>query len=117
MDWNIGAGLATLIAIDDGTVSMYLNPGGGIIGAGTRPDVAQIAERFRAEASRQRHLFRPSVDYPPPGADSVTFFLLTDSQTLTSGAIASRDLRQPTHALSALGTLAQQLLSAVRNAR
>src|SRR4051812_42040015 len=37
MDWSLGGGLATLIAIDDGTVSLYLNPGGGVIGAGAKP--------------------------------------------------------------------------------
>src|SRR5215468_5447884 len=41
MDWNLGGGLATLVAIEDGTVSLYLNPGGGIIGAGTHASVAQ----------------------------------------------------------------------------
>src|SRR5215470_15513375 len=37
MDWGHGGGLATLVALDDDTVSLYLNPGGGIIGAGSHP--------------------------------------------------------------------------------
>jgi len=117
MDWNMGNGLATLVAIDDGAVSLYLNPGGGIIGAGTHAGVVPVAEQFRSEATRQRQLFRPTETYAAPGADSIVFYLLTDSATLTTGPIASRELERSDHALFALNGAAQKLVAAVRQVR
>jgi len=117
MDWNTGNGLATLVAIDDGGVSLYLNPGGGIIGAGTHAAVVPVAELFRSEATRRRQLFRPTENYSAPGADSIVFYLLTDSATLTTGPIASRELERSDHALFALNGAAQKLVAAVRQVR
>src|SRR4029077_10438111 len=34
MDWSLGSGTATVVAISDGTASVYLSSGGGSIGGG-----------------------------------------------------------------------------------
>jgi hypothetical protein len=117
MDWGIGAGLATLVAIDDGTVSLYLNPGGGTIGAGTHPSVAQAAAAFRAEAERARGAFSPAQSHPAPGPDSVVFYLLTDSATLATTAVSMDALQGTNHPLASLGAAAQAVLTEVRRAR
>src|SRR2546430_10376917 len=51
MDWNVGGSVATLVAFDDGTVSLYLSSGGGIIGAGAH---ARSEERRVGEECRSR---------------------------------------------------------------
>jgi hypothetical protein len=117
MDWNLGDGLATLVAIEDGAVSLYLNPGGGIIGAGTHTNVASAAEAFRNAAARQRTAFSERATLPAPGPDSVVFYLLTDSATLSSGSVAVADVQQGTHPLAALATASQALFAEVRRAK
>jgi hypothetical protein len=117
MDWNLGGGLATLVAIEDGTVSLYLNPGGGIIGAGTHANVAQAATVFRDAALRRRDAFKATDSFPPPGKDAMIFYLLTDSATLTSGEVSVADLQRGDHPLASLGKTSQDLLTAVRRAK
>ena len=116
MDWNLGSGLATLVAIDDGTVSLYLNPGGGIIGAGSHAKVATAARAFRAEALRVQSTFHGSASFPPPEAKAVVFYVLTDSATLSSGSVPASEVQNPEHPLAALGAAAQALLAEVRTA-
>ena len=117
MDWNLGDGLATLAAIDDGSVSLYLNSGGGTIGAGTHPNVAHAADAFRQAGAEQRAAFHEHTTFPEPGPDSVTFYLLTDSATFSSGTIAVKDLQQSTHPLATLGNAAQALFAEVRQTK
>jgi hypothetical protein len=114
MDWNVSGAIATLVAIDDGSVSLYLNPGGGIIGAGTHAPVASAAVTFRNEGTRQRASFRSTSAYPPPVPDAVTFYLLTDSATLTSQSFSTDALQQPEHPFAMLGATAQALIAEVR---
>jgi hypothetical protein len=114
MDWGVGDGLATLVALEDGTVSLYLNPGGGIIGAGTHPNVAQAAKAFRAEAANARTAFTAADTFPRPGPDSYTFYLLTDSATLRAGPVSVGAVRGTSHPLAAVAGAAQALMTEVR---
>jgi hypothetical protein len=114
MDWGLGGGLATMIAIDDGSVSLYLNPGGGVIGAGTKPDVAAAATRFRAEAERVRDQFTVRTEFPKPASGSVVFYLLTDSATLASPAIEWTTRAGSASPLAPLNESAQALMTQIR---
>jgi hypothetical protein len=114
MDWGVGDGLATLVALEDGTVSLYLNPGGGIIGAGTHANVARAAEAFRAEAVNARAGFTAAETFPRPGPNSYTFYLLTDSATLRSGPVSAGSVRDAGHPLAGVAETAQALMTEVR---
>jgi hypothetical protein len=116
MDWGLGGGLATMLAIDDGTVSLYLNPGGGVIGAGTKPNVAAAATRFRAEAERVRDQFTAQTTFPKPANGSVVFYLLTDSATLVSPAIEWTTRAGSGSPLAPLNEAAQELMTQIRKA-
>ena len=115
MDWNLGDGVATLVAIDDGTVSLYMREGGGMLGAGTRPAVASAARRFLAEADRVRDDFGAPTNGALPGRDSVTFYVLTDTATLAAPTIGS-GTNGSTSALGALNEAAQALIAEIRKA-
>ncbi|MFN8581628.1 MAG: hypothetical protein U0163_11720 [Gemmatimonadaceae bacterium] len=116
MDWNVGSGLATLVAIVDGTVSLYVTPGGGTIGAGTRAEVAAAATTFRMVTSRAATHFRATSEYPAPSPDTVVFYLLFRDKTLSTGPLPVADLTSPTHPLAVVGGAAQALLTQVRRA-
>lgn len=119
MDWALDQGAATLVAFDDGTTSLYTSTGGGIIGAGSHASVRRAAEAFRAEAARAQGEFSPvtvadSMTLPP--AEATTFYLITDSENLRAGPVETSRLAAGAHALSPLGTQAQAVITAVREA-
>ena len=115
MDWNLGEGVATLVAIDDGTVSLYMGEGGGILGAGSKPAVARAALRFLAEADRARDDFGTPTNGALPGRDSVTFYVLTDTATLAAPPIGA-GASGGSSALGPLNEAAQALIMEIRKA-
>lgn len=119
MDWGLDGGTATLVAFNDGTTSLYLDTGGGVIGAGAHEAVRRAAESFRAEADAVRDQFtavRADDPFTMPPSDAVTFYLVTDSATLRVGPIESRLLSAGTHPLATLGERAQAVIAAIRQA-
>src|SRR5436309_15274345 len=54
LGWNVGGSVATLVAFDDGTVSLQLRSGGGLIGAGAHANVARAAVPFGQPAQPAR---------------------------------------------------------------
>ena len=115
MDWNLGDAVATLVAIDDGTVSLYMGQGGGVIGAGGKAAVSQAAKRFLAEADRVRDGFGTATSGAIPGRDSVTFYVLTDTATLVAPSIGA-GTNGGSAALGPLNEAAQALIAEIRKA-
>ena len=115
MDWNLGDGVATLVAIDDGTVSLYMDAGGGVLGADTTPAVASAARRVLSEADRARDGFGAPTNGATPGRDSVTFYVLTDTATLAAPAIDAAT-SGASRTLGPLNEAAQALIAEIRKA-
>jgi hypothetical protein len=115
MDWNLGDGVATLVAIDDGTVSLFMGAGGDVIGAGGKPSVAAAATRFLSEADRVRDGFASSTSGAGPGRDSVRFYVLTDTATLAAPSIDAATSGRAA-ALGPLNEAAQALIAEIRKA-
>lgn len=115
MDWNLGDGVATLVAIDDGTVSLFMGAGGGVIGAGGKPGVAAAATRFLSEADRVRDGFATTASGAIPGKDSVRFYVLTDTATLAAPSIDAATSGGAA-ALGPLNEAAQALIAEIRKA-
>jgi len=65
-----GGGFATLIAMSEGTTSLYLSTGGGVIGAGQHPSVGAANRELRqtaqatlpslSESSARARIHRPA---------------------------------------------------------
>jgi hypothetical protein len=117
MEWNIKEeNVATIAAFDDGTVSMYYNWGGGILGAGDRPAVQVAAQRFRSEAARSRAHFRVTSSFPFPPSKLTAFYIVTRQATLLAGPFPERELSASNHRLSQLWSYGQELITAIRKA-
>ena len=115
MDWTIDDGnTATLVAFEDGATSLYYGTGGGIIGAGEHESVRTVAAAFRAAAARAAAHFHPSETFPLPPTHAVTFYLVSDSITLTAGPLSVEEQGNWNPDLSALGDLGQELIAAIR---
>jgi len=115
-DWQWGGGTASLVAFDDGSTSLYMIPGGGIIGAGGHESVRLAAAAFRDEGAKMLGQFHAVADYPLPAKGYSTFYIVTDSLTLSSGALRESDLNSPSHPLATLGRLGQKVITEVRRA-
>lgn len=115
MDWNLGGeSVSTLVAFDDGTTSLYLSSGGGVIGAGSHQSVRAAATRFRTAAVSVRERFVPTDHFERPPSGHSRFFLVTPSQTLATPMIPNAELRQEQHALASLGNAAQAVITEIR---
>ena len=65
LDWGLDSATATVFALDDGTASLYLSSGGGIIGGGSHYSVRDAARAFVGS-------FEPFLDDMEPDADGAT---------------------------------------------
>lgn len=84
MDWGVTHGTATVVAISDGTASIYLSSGGGSIGGGKSHDslrkaalqAVSIAAKFQPE-------MRPVANYPLPRQGQVfSMYSLTPASSV-----------------------------------
>lgn len=74
METGYPKAVATLVALGDGTTSLYFSSGGGIIGAGQNPAVRAASEAFITAASRALGDFQPATRTPYPAVGEVRFY-------------------------------------------
>ena len=113
MEMGLEKGTASIVAVADGTVSMYVSTGGGVIGAGEHAAVRAVAERFRTVAAESRDQLRRTDDFPLPAAGEVRFVVRTmDGDYAGVGSDAA--LRSGRHPLAPLYRAGQDLLTEIR---
>jgi hypothetical protein len=113
MDWGIENGTATVMALSDGSASIYMSSGGGYIGGQKEEAIrsaAVLAVRIAGEFQEQ---MLPTTDYILPTSGEVIFYNLTDAGVFTvSGKEA--ELRAPGHPLAKLGNAMQNIITQYR---
>ena len=118
MDWRVGnRQLATMVSHEDGTTSIYLSSGAGVIGAGTIDDVQAIAAKFRNACERLQDDFHPVDTWPPPPKRSCVFYLVKRDQTLVSKIFLTKDIAKPQHRFHEVHYIAHRLFTAIRTAK
>jgi hypothetical protein len=113
MEMGTADAVATIVAIADGSVSMYLSSGGGVIGAGEHAAVRAAADRFRSVAADSRGLLQRTEDFPPPETGQVRFHVRTSDGSY-SGGTAQAALGAGRHPLLPLFAAGQDLLTEIR---
>jgi hypothetical protein len=114
MDWGIEAGSATIVAIADGTASVYLSSGGGFLGGGQSHESIRAAAKKTVElASEVQPLMQLTTTYPLPQRGQVTFYVLTDAGVFTASA-SDDDMRTHRSPLYKLGDSAQSIITEYR---
>lgn len=106
-------GVGTLLALADGTVSLYFSGGGGSIGHGAHPGPQKTAILLLQCAPRFRELCQPATDHPLPHKGSARFYLFTFEGIVTAEA-EMKELETRQHPLSALYLLGHNLISEIR---
>lgn len=113
MEVGLEGGTATLVAIADGSTSLYLSNGGGVIGAGEHASVREAASAFLRSASDHIDKLEATTDQPLPAEGSVRFYV-NNGGSLRTAEVEEQELTKGVHALSALYAAGQKVLTAVR---
>ena len=114
MDWGVDAGTATVVAMADGTASVYLSSGGGFLGGGQSHESIRAAAKKTVElAGEVQPIMQLTTMYPLPQRGRVTFYVLTDAGVFTATA---SDQEMATHKspLYKLGDSAQTIITEYR---
>ena len=109
-----GGGLATLIALEDGTIRLYLDTARTVDGDTTSASLRAVAATVRDQSMARLQDMRPTGRYPIPGNDSVTFYMLLQGRTLSSGPLRADVVLAPTHPFSRLARAFHVLLAQVQ---
>jgi hypothetical protein len=87
MDMGRDNGCATLVAIADGTVSMYFSGGGGVIGLGEQEGPRNAAHALLTAAKDYLVHFSPAKEFALPKNNMVNMFLLTNGGVLAAAEL------------------------------
>ena len=105
--------VVTLVALADGTVSIYYSNGGGIIGLSPHPGPQKAGEAFLLLAQKYSEVGMVTKDFPLPGLSYTRFYFLMGGSTLTV-EVKEDDLGYDRHVLSPLFYKGHDLISEIR---
>ena len=115
IDVPMARGSVALVALADGTSSMYTSTGGGIIGAGTHAQVKEANSSLLRTLVTMRHEFLSSAETELPPSTIVRFHLLTDSGRKIADISAELFWKPSSHPLLPAVSAAQNFISALRS--
>jgi hypothetical protein len=113
METGYPEAVATLVAVADGTTSLYFSNGGGVIGAGEHVPVADANRRWLEVASSVLPQLSEVTDPTPPAAGETQFVAVTPAGLRGAGA-PEEDLGEGRHALSELFNAGQDVITQIR---
>jgi hypothetical protein len=113
MDWGVDRGTATVMALADGSASIYLSGGGGYVGGQNQESVKGAALKAVEVAREHASEMRKTTEYRLPVAGEVIFYLLTESGVFTASA-KEVELRNQEHPLTKLGNAMQEVVTQYR---
>ena len=113
METGYPEAVVTLVALSDGTASLYFSNGGGMIGLGQHKGPAVAARSLIAFADHNLEKLTSTSNTPLPQPGYTRFYVLTQSGTLTAEA-KEMELGENRHVLSPLFYSAQELITEMR---
>ncbi len=113
MDWGMEKATVTVVAVSDGSASVYFSSGGGFIGGGGQEPI-RVAAKSAVEAARSVPLSTPgSAPYPLPDRGGVVFYVLTDGGVYRTST-SERELNSKSDSLRKLGDAMQGVITQYR---
>lgn len=112
MDMGYDTAVATVMGLADGTTSMYVSNGGGMLGVGENPAAAAASKRWVEVAEDALDLPEARDDDLP--ADGVIRFNILTTGPRLAGEATEDELREGTHPLSALYAAGQDVITQIR---
>ena len=77
MEIGMSEAAVSLVALADGTVSLYYETGGGVIGGGGHENVKNAGSNFIKTAEGLKENFAVARNFPLPDRGRIKFYLLT----------------------------------------
>jgi hypothetical protein len=114
MDLGIDRGVASVVAVSDGSTSLYTSTGGGVIGAGEHDSVADANRAFLATIERLRPQIPATDDYPLPTSGEVRFSVHWPDGSRGSAVATNDELAAGGHPLSGAFAAGQDVITAIR---
>ncbi len=110
-DAGMANGSTTIIAIADGSASVYQSDGARFIGGGqTHDSIRKAALEAVAAADDVQALMHRATEYPLPPAGQVNFYAVTDEGVFTAKA-SVEDVRSHRTPLAKLGDATQAIVT------
>jgi hypothetical protein len=117
MERGYAKGVATVVALADGTASMYISTGGAVTGAKAYGPARVAAMRLCDQAADGLGDMVPAHEFPKPAKGRVRFYVLTDGGVRTAeGNIAGGTKDGGPDKLGPLEQAGEALLEALREA-
>lgn len=114
MDWGGEEGTATVVAIADGSASVYLSSGGRFIGGGESHDSIRAAAKRTVELAKEvQPLMQLTTTYPLPQNGHMTFYVLTDAGIFTA-TVSDEEIETHKSPLYKLGDSVQMIMTEYR---
>ncbi len=114
MDWAVTSGVATVVAVSDGSASIYYSSGGGSIGGGyARPAIREAALHAVSIASKFLDDMQLTGNFPLPESGGVIFYIVTERGVFMAKASVEL-LSTNRHPLSELGNDMQTIITQYR---
>lgn len=114
MEIGVPKGAASIVAVADGSASMYTSVGGGMIGAGEHPTGRDAAMHFLKTVESLLELMPAVSDLPLPQPGEYALVALTHDGTRRRLAAAERNVQDETHPMFAAFDGGQDLITAIR---
>lgn len=105
--------VATLIAVADGSSSLYFSNGGGFIGAGAHASVAEATRRW-LEAGRAHLSELPAIVDPALPDEGMTQLVAVTAEGLHGVTAPEEELGEGRHGLSPLFQSGQDVITQIR---
>lgn len=113
METGYPEAVVTLVALGDGTVSIYFSNGGGIIGLGPHPGPQRAGKALIAYSQRYSKRGAKTKKYPLPMPSYTRFYFLTGNG-VTFVEAKENDLGNGRHEMSPLFRKGHELISEIR---
>jgi hypothetical protein len=113
METGYATAVVTLLAFADGTVSLYLSNGGGLIGMGGHEGPRKAARALLDFAPTFLDQLRATSEFPLPLEKHTRFYLITYGGSYTAEAL-EEDLGNQRHSLSPLFYAAHGVITEIR---
>jgi hypothetical protein len=113
METGYPGAVASLVAFADGSASLYLSSGGGVIGGGEHASVNAAARSLITKAAGQMHQFEPAPDHPVP-AEGMTRFYIRTEKGLRTAAAPESELAEGKHPLTPLFEAGHEVITELR---
>ena len=116
METGYPEAVATLVAVADGTTSLYFSNGGGVIGAGTHAAVAEPSRRWLETGAEFLPQLSAMAD-PPLPTEGLTQFVAVTREGPRGVVALEEELGEGSHELSPLFYAGQDVITQLRLAQ